>query len=97
LGKFDSVRLPRTGTVEAVSTVSPGGAPPEFAEQAAREGEYAVAIVSFEIDGETASAPFQVTGADAGAIAAGDVVEAVVRRIYEQEGVVRYGTKVRPR
>lgn len=97
LVEYDPVRLSRTGTVETATGVSPGGAPPEFAVQAEQGGDFGVAIVSFAAtdgDGE-ASVPVQVTdeGAD---LAAGDGVEAVVRRIYTQEGVTRYGTKVVP-
>ncbi|WP_321170856.1 hypothetical protein [Halobaculum halobium] len=75
--------------------VSPDGAPPEFARQAERGGEYAVAIVRFERDGAAASVPMQVADAKPDAVAAGDPVRAVFRRIYEQEGVVRYGRKAK--
>ncbi|WP_101297235.1 zinc ribbon domain-containing protein [Halegenticoccus soli] len=96
LSAFERVELPRGGTVETATTVSPGGAPPEFAQQGARGGEFAVAVVSFELGGETASVPMQVTDAEPGDVRAGDPVEAVVRRVYTQEGVTRYGSKVRP-
>jgi len=96
LEPFESVELPGTGTVEAVTTIGQGGAPPEFAEQQARGGDFGVAIVAFDgPDGGTASAPVQVAdGYETPAV--GDGVEAVIRRIYTQEGVTRYGTKVRP-
>jgi hydroxymethylglutaryl-CoA synthase len=91
-GDYESVALPGTGTVEAATTISPGGAPPEFVEQTSRSGPYAIAIVAFDgPDGGSVSVPAQVVG-DRPAI--GDRVEATVRRIYEQEGVVRYGFKV---
>ncbi|WP_321170449.1 hypothetical protein [Halobaculum sp. DT92] len=76
--------------------VSPGGAPPEFARQAERGGDYPVALVRFERDGRAVSLPMQVCDADPEAVAAGDAVRAAFRRIYEQEGVVRYGRKGRP-
>jgi len=96
LAAYEEVPLPGTGTVEAVTTISQGGAPPEFAEQQARAGDFAVAIVAFDgPDGGAVSAPVQVAGPDAD-IAIGDAVRAVFRRIYEQEGVVRYGRKIRP-
>lgn len=88
LADFEAERLPREGEVEAVTRISRGGAPPEFAEQQARGGDFGVAIVRF---GE-ASAPAQVTRGDPGV---GDRVEAVLRRVYTQEGVTRYGFKVR--
>jgi len=40
--------LRRRGTVETATTIAQGGAPPEFAPQQARSGEYASAIVAFE-------------------------------------------------
>ena len=100
---YEPTRLSHSGLVETVTGVSPGGAPPEFSQQAERGGEFGVAIVSFPPEngthsdpGETASAPMQVTDAWSGSVEAGDAVEAVVRRIYTQEGVTRYGRKVRP-
>lgn len=101
LGEYELTRLSHTGTVETVTGVSAGGAPPEFAPQAERGGDFGVAIVSFPAqngdDGDrTTSVPMQVTDAEPSSVAAGDAVEAVVRRIYTQEGVTRYGRKVRP-
>ncbi|RBI64437.1 ACP synthase [halophilic archaeon] len=117
LVEYDDAALPGTGTVEATTTISQGGAPPEFAEQQAQSGDFDVVVVAFDgpregeragggtsrevgdarDDGdETASAPAQVTGADPGTLAIGDRVEATMRRIYTQEGVTRYGFKVRP-
>lgn len=97
--EYDRTPLPGTGTVEAVTTIAEGGAPPEFAAQTSRSGEYAAAIVAFDgPDAErTASLPVQVTGVNSGSVAVGDRVTATVRRIYEQEGVPRYGVKARPR
>ncbi|WP_435063751.1 zinc ribbon domain-containing protein [Halobaculum sp. EA56] len=96
LVEFESVALPGTGTVETVTGVSPGGAPPEFVRQAERGGDYPVAVVRFERDGGAASLPMQVCEADPDEVAAGDAVRAAFRRVYEREGVVRYGRKARP-
>lgn len=95
---FDDVRLSHTGTVETVTGVSPGGAPPEFAAQAEQGGDFGVAIVSFPaVDGDGhASAPVQLTHTDVGRVESGDTVGTVVRRIYTQEGVTRYGRKAKP-
>lgn len=98
LVEYEPVELPGTGTVEAVTVIGQGGAPPEFAEQQSRSGPFAVAIVAFDgPDGETVSAPTQVVGVEPGDVAISDAVEATIRRIYTQEGVTRYGFKVRPR
>ena len=96
---YDDAPLSETGTVEAVTTISQGGAPPEFVPQQARAGEYASAIVSFEGaggGGGTVSVPVQVvlSGGDTPEI--DDRVVAVPRLLYEQEGVRRYGAKVVP-
>ncbi|WP_367996346.1 zinc ribbon domain-containing protein [Haloferax volcanii] len=104
LAGYDDVTLPGTGTVEAATAIGQGGAPPEFVEQQQRAGSFPVAVVAFdgpggeggETDERTVSAPAQVVHSPAGTPAIGDRVEAVPRRIYEQEGVVRYGFKVVP-
>lgn len=112
LAEYDPVELDGEGTIEAVTTISQGGAPPEFAEQQAKSGDYAAAIVALEtsvasetqrkdgnaVDGgdQTVSAPAMGTDADPDAFAVGDRIETTIRRIYTQEGVTRYGFKIRP-
>ncbi|MFD1645497.1 zinc ribbon domain-containing protein [Haloarchaeobius litoreus] len=93
----EPVELPGTGSVEAVTTISQGGAPPEFAEQQSKSGDFAVAVVAFEgPDGGSVSVPVQVTDAEPASVGVGDAVAAEFRRIYTQEGVTRYGSKVKP-
>ena len=96
---YEDAPLRDRGTVETVTTISQGGAPPEFAPQQARSGEYSSAIVAFEgraeDDGEV-SVPVQVVLADEDAPVIGDDVVAVPRVLYDQEGVRRYGAKVLP-
>ncbi|MFW5959224.1 MAG: zinc ribbon domain-containing protein [Natronomonas sp.] len=88
---FDPVTLPLNGEIRAVTTIGQGGAPPEFAEQQARQGEFGVAIVRFEAAG-TVDLPMQVIDdADVG-----DSITAVPRMIYVEEGVPRYGLKALP-
>jgi hydroxymethylglutaryl-CoA synthase len=94
LVEFDDVPLSGPGEVRAITTIGRGGAPPEFAEQQARSGDFQVAIVAFEADGEEATAPAQVVST--ATVEAGDRVDPVVRRIYTQEGVTRYGFKLEP-
>lgn len=82
------------GTGEIVArTVVESGAPPEFADLVDAEG--AVGSVVVELD-EGARVPGMLTGCDPGEYGRGDRVEATIRRIYEQEGIVRYGAKFRP-
>jgi hydroxymethylglutaryl-CoA synthase len=94
--EFEMVRLPGTGTVEAATEIGAGGAPPEFVEQQARSGPYTSAIVALDgPDGGSVSIPAQVVEHD-GDVDIGDPVEATIRRVYTQEGVIRYGFKMRP-
>ena len=98
LAEYDPIELPGEGVIEAVTTISQGGAPPEFAAQQSQSGDYAAAIVALEAetDRETVSIPAMGTDADPSAFAVGDRVETTIRRIYTQEGVTRYGFKIRP-
>jgi hydroxymethylglutaryl-CoA synthase len=97
LDEYHEVELPGTGTVEATTVIGQGGAPPEFVEQQARSGSYVSAIVALDgPEGRTVSAPVQVLREREEAVAVGDRVEATIRRIYTQEGVTRYGVKMRP-
>ncbi|RRJ33453.1 zinc ribbon domain-containing protein [Halocatena pleomorpha] len=89
---YEPIELWTTGTVETVTSIGRGGAPPEFAEQQARAGAFGVAIVRFEHGGNTVSLPGQLT-AEA---AVGETVVPVIRHIYTQEGVPRYGVKFTP-
>ena len=95
--EYERVELPGTGTVEATTTISQGGAPPEFVEQQARSGPFVAAVVALDgPDGGAASIPTQVlTGG--GDVAVGDPVGTTIRRVYEQEDVVRYGFKAQLR
>ncbi|WP_135825876.1 zinc ribbon domain-containing protein [Halorussus ruber] len=94
---YETVELTGEGTVEAATVISQGGAPPEFAEQQAQSGDFGVAVVALEgPDGGEASIPAQVVGVEAGSVEIGDRVETTMRRIYTQEGVTRYGFKIRP-
>ncbi|WP_247000719.1 zinc ribbon domain-containing protein [Halosolutus gelatinilyticus] len=105
LADYDPIELAGEGTIEAVTTISQGGAPPEFAEQQAQAGDYAAAIVALGATDEDESAggerdavsvPAMGTDAAPETFAVGDRVETTIRRIYTQEGVTRYGFKIRP-
>lgn len=88
---FEEVALSGRGTVYAFTTIHPAGAPPEFATQSAMRGEYPVAIIALE-EGPRLAA--QLTNVEKARI--GMRVEAVLRRIYVDEGVIRYGLKFQP-
>ncbi|MFB6071497.1 MAG: zinc ribbon domain-containing protein [Halobacterium sp.] len=94
---YEDAPLAERGTVETVTTISQGGAPPEFVPQQARAGDYASAVAAFPgPHGGTASVPLQVVLAGEDAPGVGDEVAAVPRLLYEQEGVRRYGVKAVP-
>lgn len=95
---FEEVELPGTGTVEAATTIVQGGAPPEFVEQQSKSGPFVSAVVALDgPDGdETVSVPSQVLNGDE-TVAIGDRVETTIRRIYTQEGVIRYAFKAQLR
>lgn len=93
--EYERVELPGTGIIEAVTTIAQGGAPPEFVEQQSKSGPFCSAVVALDGPGgeETVSVPSQVlAGSDE--VDIGTAVEATVRRIYTQEGVIRYGFKM---
>jgi len=95
VGEYERVQLPGDGAIEAVTTIAQGGAPPEFVEQQSRSGPFVSAVVALDgPDGEeTVSVPSQVlTGGES--VEIGARVEATVRRVYTQEGVIRYGFKM---
>lgn len=94
--KYEPVELPRTGTVAATTTVGQGGAPPEFEEQQQRDGSFGAAIIRFDSGDETVRLPGQVVECDPESVAVGDEVRAVFRKVYEQQGVPRYGVKFVP-
>jgi uncharacterized OB-fold protein len=91
--EFDTVDLSGEGEIYSYTVLSPGGAPPEFAGQARAEGRYVVAVIGL-IEGPRITA--QVTNIDPEAVEIGTQVSGEIRRIYEEEGVVRYGFKFAP-
>lgn len=90
---FEEVKLSGLGKVHTFVLISAGGAPPEFAEQEKAGGQYPVAIV------ELAEGPKvigQVADADPKAVKIGMPVRTELRKIYSEEGVIRYGFKFVP-
>lgn len=91
--EFENIRLSGRGTVYSYTVIAGGGAPPEFSEEARCKGSYPVAVVELE-EGPRIIA--QLINPPEEGITIGMKVEAVFRRIYREEGVVRYGFKFRP-
>lgn len=91
-GTLEAMEPAGTGEI-AARTVIEGGAPPEFSTLIDADG--AIGAVIVELD-EGVRVPGMLTDCDPYAYRRGDPVEAVVRRLYEQDGIVRYGVKFRP-
>ena len=91
--EFESVTLSGTGAVYSYTVISPGGVPPEFADRARFDGEYVVAIIALE-EGPRITA--ELTDVTPETVEIGMAVTGRIRRIYEEEGIVRYGFKFAP-
>jgi len=91
--EFEDARLSGRGRVHTYAIVGAGGAPPEFAAQERATGSYPIAIVELE---EGPRVIGQLADVDPSGIRIGMAVQAEIRRIYEEEGVVRYGFKFVP-
>jgi hydroxymethylglutaryl-CoA synthase len=89
--RLEALALRGQGEVHSVTTIHRGSAPAEFAEQQRRAGSYDVAIVALD-EGPRVAA---MLAEPAGSLAIGARVEFVVRRLYVQDGAVRYGFKAR--
>lgn len=89
---FEPAPLSGEAEVVASTTIGRGGAPSEFAREQRLTGSYDVAIVELEEGPRVVARLADVEPGEAGV---GDDVEPVLRRLYEQEGAVRYGTKFR--
>jgi len=90
---FEEVKLSGLGKVHTFVLISAGGAPPEFAEQEKAGGQYPVAIVELE---EGPKVIGQIADADPKAVTIGMPVKTELRKIYSEEGVIRYGFKFVP-
>ena len=90
---FTEVRLSGKGKVHTFTLIGAGGAPPEFAEQEKAGGVYPVTIVELDEGPKVIGQMADVNPKD---VTIGMPVRAELRRIYEEEGVVRYGFKFVP-
>ena len=87
---FSVERLSGRGSLHTYTVITPGGAPAEFDREQAMTGALAVGIVDLA-EGPRLTA--QLADIETADLRIGLPVRAVVRRLYDQEGVVRYGTK----
>ncbi|MEK6986967.1 MAG: Zn-ribbon domain-containing OB-fold protein [Candidatus Thermoplasmatota archaeon] len=90
---FEEIQLSGRGKVHTFTLIGAGGAPPEFAEQEKAGGSYPVAIVELEKGPKVIGQMADVNGKD---VKIDMPVRAELRRIYREEGVIRYGFKFVP-
>jgi len=91
--EFEEVQLSGKGKVHTFVLISAGGAPPEFAEQEKAGGQYPVAIVQLD---EGPKVIGQIADADPKEVKIDMPVTTELRKIYTEEGVIRYGFKFVP-
>lgn len=91
--EFDDVRLSGRGKVHTFVLIGAGGAPPEFAEQEKAGGTYPVAIVELEEGPKVIGQIADVTPKE---VSIGMPVSTELRKVYSEEGVIRYGFKFVP-
>ncbi|MBB4285185.1 Zn-ribbon domain-containing OB-fold protein [Roseospira goensis] len=90
---FDTAPLSGTGTLYTYTVIAGGGAPAEFDDQQTMTGPLTVGVVALT---EGPHVIAQIADADPETLEIGMPLRAVVRRLFDQEGVVRYGTKFVP-
>lgn len=89
---FEETPLCGKGEIYTFTVISSASAPPEFAKEAAVKGSYPVAIVQLK-EGPRVIA--QIVDPPTEGVEIGMSVEFVIRRIYQEEEVIRYGYKFR--
>ena len=91
--EFEPMKLSGKGKIYCYTTISRGGSPPEFSTQQNLVGSYCVAVV--ELD-EGPKVVAQMANSKSEELKIGSPVEATFRRIYEDDGMIRYGVKFTP-
>lgn len=91
--EFESKRLSGRGKIYSYTIIAAGSAPPEFSEQEKLTGSFPIAIVELEEGVRTVA---QLTDYEPEDLKIEAEVEAVFRKIYEEDKIIRYGLKFRP-
>jgi uncharacterized OB-fold protein len=91
---FSEYELPSLGKIYSYTIVSAGSTASEYAEEAKKGGPFPIAVIELT-DGTRIMA--QLTDCEQDEISVGKEVELVFRRMYEEDGVPRYGYKFRLR
>ncbi len=90
---FTDQPLSGEGTLYTFTVVAGGGAPAEFDDQQVMTGDIVSGVVELK---EGPRIMVQIADADPDRLEIGTRMRAVVRRLYDQEGIVRYGAKFVP-
>lgn len=91
---FDPVPLSGDGVLYTFTVIARGGAPAEFDQQQVMTGVIPIGVIELE---EGPRVVGQIATSNIDALEIGMPMRAVVRRLYDQEGVIRYGAKFAPR
>jgi uncharacterized OB-fold protein len=91
--EFKPKKLSGRGKIYSYTVIAAGSAPPEFSEQEKLAGSFPVAIIELE---EGLRIVAQITDYEQEDLKIEAEVEAVFRKIYEEDKVIRYGLKFRP-
>jgi uncharacterized OB-fold protein len=91
--EYEPQKLSGRGKIYCFTTISRGGSPPEFSAQQNLIGSYPVAVVELN---EGPRIVAQMTDCKAEDLKIGLEVESTFRRIYDDDGMIRYGVKFRP-
>jgi uncharacterized OB-fold protein len=89
----EGLPLSKHAELLAFTAISPGASPGEYASEQISAGVYYVGVVQFP---EGPRLTVRLTEMHGREPVIGMPVEAVFRRLYEQQGVVRYGVKLAP-
>jgi uncharacterized OB-fold protein len=91
--EFEPLKLSGKGKVYCYTMISRGGSPPEFSMQQNLFGSYYVAVIELQ---EGPKIVAQLADCKPEQLKIDLPVEATFRRIYEDEGTIRYGVKFMP-
>ena len=90
---FTDTKLSGEGTLYTFSVVAGGGAPSEFDDEQTMTGDVLCGVVELK---EGPRVMVRLADMEPGDLQIGMKLRAVVRRLYDQEGILRYGAKFVP-
>ena len=88
--EFVDTQLSGEGTLYTFSLVAGNSAPSEFDDEQTMTGDILCGVVELK---EGPRVMVRIAETDPDSLEIGMAVRAVVRRLYDQEGIIRYGTK----